>query len=186
MDLVVGLDSGTTATKAVAVAADATVIATSSVGYPLLVPHPGYAELDSVGLQKAAVEAVAEVATQVRQRGDPGSRALSQRGDARAGPDGRRRRTNRSAGHLGGQPCSAGVAQPGRELAWAVAQTDGYAGPSDVSASQAAVVADASPRRLRRNPQVGRCQGGGAVRVVRGRVSDRLVMCLNHRPLRHH
>jgi gluconokinase len=70
MDLVVGLDSGTTATKAVAVAADATVIATSSVGYPLLVPHPGYAELDSVGLQKAAVEAVAEVATQVRQRGD--------------------------------------------------------------------------------------------------------------------
>ena len=70
MDLVVGLDSGTTATKAVAVAADATVIATSSVGYPLLVPHPGYAELDSVGLQKAAAEAVAEVATQVRQRGD--------------------------------------------------------------------------------------------------------------------
>jgi sugar (pentulose or hexulose) kinase len=32
MDLVVGLDSGTTATKAVAVAADAGVIATSSVG----------------------------------------------------------------------------------------------------------------------------------------------------------
>ncbi len=70
MDLVIGLDSGTTATKAVAVAADATVIATSSVGYPLLVPEPGYAELDPVRLQTAAVEAVAEVVTEVRQRGD--------------------------------------------------------------------------------------------------------------------
>ena len=70
MDLVIGLDSGTTATKAVAVAADATVIATSSVGYPLLVPAPGYAELDPVRLQTAAVEAVAEVVTEVRQRGD--------------------------------------------------------------------------------------------------------------------
>jgi gluconokinase len=70
MDLVIGLDSGTTATKAVAVAADASVIATSSVGYPLLVPKPGYAELDPVQLQQAAVEAVAEVATQIRERGD--------------------------------------------------------------------------------------------------------------------
>jgi gluconokinase len=69
MDLVVGLDSGTTATKAVAVAADAGVIATSSVGYPLLVPEPGYAELDPVRLQAAAVQAVAEVVTQVRQQG---------------------------------------------------------------------------------------------------------------------
>ncbi len=68
MDLVVGLDSGTTATKAVAVAADAAVIATSSVGYPLLVPEPGHAELDPVRLQQAAVQAVAEVATQVRQQ----------------------------------------------------------------------------------------------------------------------
>jgi gluconokinase len=69
MDLVVGLDSGTTATKAVAVAGDAAVIATSSVGYPLLVPEPGYAELDPLRLQQAAVGAVAEVAKQVRQQG---------------------------------------------------------------------------------------------------------------------
>jgi gluconokinase len=69
MDLVVGLDSGTTATKAVAVAADAAVIATSSVGYPLSVPEPGYAELDPVRLQQAAVQAVAEVAMQVQQQG---------------------------------------------------------------------------------------------------------------------
>jgi hypothetical protein len=55
MDLVVGLDSGTTATKAVAVAADATVVATCSAGYPLLMPAPGHAELDPVRLQQAAV-----------------------------------------------------------------------------------------------------------------------------------
>jgi gluconokinase len=69
MDLVIGLDSGTTATKAVAVAADAAVIATSSAGYPLLVPEPGYAELDPVRLQQAAVDALADVAVQVRQQG---------------------------------------------------------------------------------------------------------------------
>ena len=69
MDLVIGLDSGTTATKAVAVAADATVIATSSVGYPLLVPEPGYAELDPLRLQHAAVEAMADVARQAREQG---------------------------------------------------------------------------------------------------------------------
>ena len=69
MDLVVGLDSGTTATKAVAVAADAGIIATSSVGYPLLMPEPGYAELDSVQLQQAAVQALADVVRQVREEG---------------------------------------------------------------------------------------------------------------------
>jgi gluconokinase len=70
MDLVIGLDSGTTATKAVAVAADAAVIAVSSVGYPLMVPQPGYAELDPLRLQQAALQAVAEVAIRVRQQGD--------------------------------------------------------------------------------------------------------------------
>jgi gluconokinase len=69
MDLVVGLDSGTTATKAVAVAADATVVATYSAGYPLLQPEPGYAELDPVRLQQAAVEALAGIALQVHQQG---------------------------------------------------------------------------------------------------------------------
>src|SRR5215216_2665184 len=69
MDLVVGLDSGTTATKAVAVGADAGVIAMSSVGYSLLTPEPGYAELDSVQLQQAAVQAVADVVRQVREEG---------------------------------------------------------------------------------------------------------------------
>ena len=49
-------------------AADATVIATSSAGYPLQ-PKPGYAELDPVRLQEAAVEALAGVAVQVREQG---------------------------------------------------------------------------------------------------------------------
>jgi gluconokinase len=69
MDLVVGLDSGTTATKAVAVAADATVVATCSAGYPLQVPEPGRAELDPVRLQQAAVEALAQVTAETRQHG---------------------------------------------------------------------------------------------------------------------
>ncbi len=39
MDRIIGLDSGTTATKAVAVTAGATVVATCSASYPLLVPE---------------------------------------------------------------------------------------------------------------------------------------------------
>ena len=181
MDLVIGLDSGTTATKAVAVAADATVIATSSVGYPLLVPEPGYAELDPVRLQQAAVEAVAEVVTQVRQRGDrvvglclsaamhglvPLDDAGSPTGPLITWADSRAAEESRSLA---------------LELAGGVAQAHRYAGPSHVPTAQAAVVAAASPRRLRQHPQVGRCQGSGAVRIVRGRVPDRLVMCLHHR-----
>ena len=39
MDRNIGLASGATATKAVAVTADATVVATCSASYPLLVPE---------------------------------------------------------------------------------------------------------------------------------------------------
>lgn len=69
MDVVIGLDSGTTATKAVAVGVDATVHTTASSSYPLLVPRAGYAELDAPGLQRAAVEALGAVVQQVRQQG---------------------------------------------------------------------------------------------------------------------
>ena len=48
MDVLVGLDAGTTATKAVTAGADARVRDTASVGYPLLVPQPGWAELDAM------------------------------------------------------------------------------------------------------------------------------------------
>ena len=70
MDVVVGLDSGTTATKAVTAGADARVRDLVSVGYPLLVPGPGRAELDAAVLQRAAVQAVAAVAARARDRGD--------------------------------------------------------------------------------------------------------------------
>ncbi|TYP90368.1 gluconokinase [Blastococcus xanthinilyticus] len=70
MDVVVGLDSGTTATKAVAAGADGTVRDVVSVAYPLLVPAPGRAELDSEQLVAAAIEALTEVAGRARERGD--------------------------------------------------------------------------------------------------------------------
>ena len=70
MDVVVGLDSGTTATKAVTAGADARVRDLVSVGYPLRVPAPGHAELDADRLCAAAVEALAGVARAAAARGD--------------------------------------------------------------------------------------------------------------------
>lgn len=70
MDVVVGLDSGTTATKAVTAGADARVRDVASVGYPLSVPQPGWAELDARRLQTAAVEALVAVVAMARERGD--------------------------------------------------------------------------------------------------------------------
>ena len=70
MDVLVGLDAGTTATKAVTAGADAQVRDTASVGYPLLVPQPGWAELDARTLMSAAVQALVQVVTAARERGD--------------------------------------------------------------------------------------------------------------------
>ncbi|NEK58679.1 gluconokinase [Geodermatophilus sabuli] len=70
MDVVVGLDSGTTATKAVTAGTDGRVRDLASVGYPLLVPAPGRAELDAARLVAAAVEALGAVAALARERGD--------------------------------------------------------------------------------------------------------------------
>lgn len=70
MEVVIGLDSGTTATKAVAAGLDGAVRATASEGYPLLVTAPGRAELDPRRLQEAGVAALATVAAQVREQGD--------------------------------------------------------------------------------------------------------------------
>lgn len=70
MEVVIGLDSGTTATKAVTAGADARVRDVASVGYALSVPHPGWAELDARRLQTAAVEALGEVARRAQERGD--------------------------------------------------------------------------------------------------------------------
>ena len=70
MDVVVGLDSGTTATKAVTAGADARVRDLVSVGYPLRVPAPGHAELDAERLCAAAIEALAAVSRAAAERGD--------------------------------------------------------------------------------------------------------------------
>ena len=70
MQLVVGLDSGTTATKAVAASVTGEVRAVASVGYPLLVPAPDRAELDAFRLRDAAVAALHEVTEQVHSAGD--------------------------------------------------------------------------------------------------------------------
>ncbi|NEM04658.1 gluconokinase [Geodermatophilus normandii] len=70
MDVVVGLDSGTTATKAVTAGTDGRVRDLVSVGYPLSVPAPGRAELDAQRLADAAVDALAAVSAAVRERGD--------------------------------------------------------------------------------------------------------------------
>ncbi|WP_198597907.1 gluconokinase [Blastococcus atacamensis] len=70
VDVVIGLDSGTTATKAVTAGADGRVRDVTSVGYPLQVPAPGRAELDAGALQRAAIGALADVARRARERGD--------------------------------------------------------------------------------------------------------------------
>lgn len=70
MDVVIGLDTGTTSTKAVAAGVGGEVRAMTSVGYPLLVPGSGRAELDPVRMCEAALEALRDVAGQVHERGD--------------------------------------------------------------------------------------------------------------------
>lgn len=70
MDVVIGIDTGTTATKGVAAGLDARVTATHSVHYPLSVPGPGRAELDAAQVRDAAVEALVTVAREVHARGD--------------------------------------------------------------------------------------------------------------------
>jgi gluconokinase len=70
MDVVIGIDTGTTATKGVAAGLDGELRAMTSVHYPLSVPGPGRAELDAPQLSEAAIKAIAEVAKQCRERGD--------------------------------------------------------------------------------------------------------------------
>ena len=70
MDVLVGLDSGTTATKAVTAGTDGRVRDVASAAYALRVPQPGRAELDARRLQEAAVEALAAVVARAAARGD--------------------------------------------------------------------------------------------------------------------
>jgi len=70
MDVVIGIDTGTTATKGVAAGRDGKLCALTSVHYRLSVPGPGRAELDPVRVREAAAEALVDVARQCRERGD--------------------------------------------------------------------------------------------------------------------
>jgi gluconokinase len=70
MEVVIGIDTGTTATKAIAAGLDGEVRALTSVHYPLSVPGSGRAELDAGKLRDAAIEALIAVAEQTRERGD--------------------------------------------------------------------------------------------------------------------
>ncbi|WP_433382349.1 gluconokinase [Actinoplanes sp. CA-142083] len=70
MDVVIGIDTGTTATKAIAAGADGRLRAQTSVHYPLSVPAPGRAELDPKHLVDAAVKALTDVTAACREQGD--------------------------------------------------------------------------------------------------------------------
>src|SRR4029453_9268264 len=70
MDVVIGIDTGTTATKGVAAGHSGGLRALASVHYALSVPGPGRAELDAGQVRDAAVEALVGVAAQCRERGD--------------------------------------------------------------------------------------------------------------------
>jgi len=70
MDVVIGIDTGTTATKGVAAGPDGTIRALTSVHYPLSVPGSGRAELDPLALRDAAVKALVDVAAACHENGD--------------------------------------------------------------------------------------------------------------------
>jgi gluconokinase len=70
MDVVIGIDTGTTATKGIAAGLDGRQRAYASVHYTLSVPSSGRAELDPAQLQAAAVKALADVAAECRAKGD--------------------------------------------------------------------------------------------------------------------
>ncbi|BBH71282.1 gluconate kinase [Actinoplanes sp. OR16] len=70
MDVVIGIDTGTTATKGVAAGPRGEIRALTSVHYPLSVPGPGRAELDPEQLTAAAIKALVDVAKACRENGD--------------------------------------------------------------------------------------------------------------------
>jgi len=75
-DLLLGLDVGTTATKALAFDLEGHVVASASQAYELLTPQPGWVEQDPEDLWAAVIQTVREVTTKI----DPGGHivALSQ------------------------------------------------------------------------------------------------------------
>ena len=64
-DIVIGVDMGTTATKAVAYSVTGELAASASHGYPLEEPFPGHAVQDPDLILGAVYEAVREVVTEI-------------------------------------------------------------------------------------------------------------------------
>jgi gluconokinase len=76
--VVIGVDVGTTATKAVAFDAAAREVASAEVGYPLLEPAPGRAEQEPGAVVEGAMQAIREAAADARDAGaEIGGLALS-------------------------------------------------------------------------------------------------------------
>ncbi|WP_210495733.1 gluconokinase [Patulibacter sp. SYSU D01012] len=67
LDVVLGVDAGTTSVKTTGFAVDGRAIAGAEVGYPLDEPHPGHAEQDPVAIDDALVRTIREAAAAVRQ-----------------------------------------------------------------------------------------------------------------------
>ena len=67
--VVVGVDVGTTATKAVAFDADGRAHGAAEVGYPLLEPEPGRAEQDPDAVVDGALRAIRDAVATARERG---------------------------------------------------------------------------------------------------------------------
>ena len=65
MSVVIGVDLGTTSTKAVAYDTTGTELAGASHGYPLDEPHPGWAEQDPALILAAVLRSVRDVVSQV-------------------------------------------------------------------------------------------------------------------------
>lgn len=69
MEMIVGVDIGTSGTKAVAFCTSGRVLADEQVGYPLLNPQPGWFEQDPKVLFDAVVKAIAMAVGEVRRNG---------------------------------------------------------------------------------------------------------------------
>jgi xylulokinase len=73
MDLLIGLDVGTTGTKAIAFDTEGRVVASAAQQYGLLTPEPGWVEQDPLDLWNAAVATLRSVAEQI----DPKDRVIA-------------------------------------------------------------------------------------------------------------
>ncbi len=68
MSIVLGVDVGTSGTKAVAVDASGAVVASALIEYPLYSPKPNWAEQDPADWKRAAIQALAKLASDLGSR----------------------------------------------------------------------------------------------------------------------